>query len=87
MHKTTHSRVKMQTHRHKIHKVQTHKHKIHKIETHKHRKMIREVWRWTGGRDDKYTVENHDYVPCISTQAKVKDHGEEKMTLFMTLQG
>jgi len=42
--------------------------------------------RWTG-RDEKHTVENHDYVTCINTQAKMKDDEEEKMTAYMTLQG
>ena len=43
--KTTHSQVKIQTHRHKTHKIQTHKHKIDNIQTRKHRKIKFEGWR------------------------------------------
>jgi len=67
---TTHTHVKIQTHKHKIHKIQTHK---HKIQTHKHK--IRK-YRHTNARYTKYRRTN--------TRKWCLRHGEVKRKRWQT---
>jgi len=89
--KTTHSQVKIQTHRQKthkmqthkqnIHKMQTHKHKIDKIQTRKHRKIKFEGWR--GEKEEVMGTMTKSpamlLVQVRTTQVDVNEDEEEKM--------